>query len=192
MLKMLLKVSAVAALGVLSACGSGTGNAPVSKGPVLIVKGSNPTQLFGSVSKLIRVCWLGLLKVSAVAALGVLSACGSGTGNAPVSKGPVLIVKGSNPTQLFGSVSKLIRVCWLNPLDPVLIKHVFRAEAATDGVTKIVINELTADGKRGLKAFSIDFKRLDDGTQITTQNHRLIYGLSQKLNSDLPGWQPAP
>jgi hypothetical protein len=129
-----------------------------------------------------------LLKVSAVAALGVLSACGSGTGNAPVSKGPVMIVKGSNPTQLFGSVSKLIRVCWLNPRDPVLIKHVFRAEAATDGVTKIVFNELTADGKRGLKAFSIDFKRLADGTQITTQNHRLIYGLSQKLNSDLGYW----
>ena len=129
-----------------------------------------------------------LLKVCAATALATLGACGSGTDNAPVSQGPAMIVKGSNPTQLFANVSRLIRACWLNPRDPVLTKHVFSAEAATDGVTKIVINELTADGKSGLKAFSINFKPLNDGTRITAQNHRLIYGLSQKLNSDIGYW----
>lgn len=129
-----------------------------------------------------------LFKLCACAALGALSACGSAGGNVPVSQGPTTIVKGSNPTQLFSHISKQIRGCWLNPRDPVLTKHVFHAEAATGGETKIVINEQTPDGKRGLKAFAIDFKPLSDGTQIVAKSHRMPYGLSQKLTSDIGYW----
>ncbi|MHA1164267.1 MAG: hypothetical protein ACTSP0_01635 [Alphaproteobacteria bacterium] len=129
-----------------------------------------------------------LLKIAALAAVGVLGACGSGSGNAPISRGPETIVKGSNPTQLFSHISKQIRTCWLNPRDPVLTKHVFRAEAATGGETRIIISELTPDQKRGLKAFSIDFKPLSGGTRINAQNHRLQYGLAQKLTSDVGYW----
>lgn len=128
------------------------------------------------------------LKAAALAAAGVLGACGSGGGDAPVSQGPVTIVKGYNPTQLFSHISKQIRTCWLNPSDPVLTKHVFRAEAATGGETKIVISNQTPDKKRGLKAFSIDFKPLSDGTRIIAKNHSLKYGLAQKLNSDIGYW----
>ena len=134
---------------------------------------------------------LKLLQCAALAAVGVLGACGSGGGDAPVSQGPVMIVKGSNPTQLFSHISKQIRTCWLNPRDPVLTKHVFRAEAAastTGGVTKIIISETAGDQKRGLKAFTIDFNQLSDGTRINAQNHRLQYGLSQKLISDVGYW----
>lgn len=132
-----------------------------------------------------------LLKGLGVAALGALGACGSGGsggGSAPVSQGPSMIVKGSNPTQLFSHISKQIRGCWLNPRDPVLTKHIFRAEAATGGETKIVISEQTNDGKRGLKAFTIDFKPLRDGTKMVAQSQRLPYGLAQKLSSDLGYW----
>lgn len=129
-----------------------------------------------------------VLKATALAAAGVLGGCGSGGGDAPVSQGPVTIVKGYNPTQLFSHISKQIRTCWLNPRDPVLTKHVFRAVAATSGETKIVISDQTPDKKRGLKAFSIDFKPLSDGTQIIAKNHSLKYGLAQKLNSDVGYW----
>ncbi len=128
------------------------------------------------------------LKGAACAAVLVLGACGSGGGNAPVSQAPSMIVKGSNPTQLFSHISKQIRTCWLNPRDPVLTKHVFRAEAATGGETKIIISDRTPDQKRGLKAFTIDFKPLRDGTQLAATNHSLKYGLAQKLNSDLGYW----
>ena len=134
-----------------------------------------------------------LLKVCAVAALGVLSACGSGGGGtAPVSQGPSTIVKGSTPAQLYSHIAKQVRACWLNPRDPVLTKHVFLAEAGAGGpsgsVTNIEIHEQTKDLKSGLKAFSINFQPRRDGTQIIAQNHRLSYTLAQKLTSDVGYW----
>jgi len=130
--------------------------------------------------------------VAAVAVLGVLGACGSGGGEAPVSQGPVTIVKGSNPAQLYSHIAKQVRACWLNPRNPVLTKHVFRAEAGAGGprgsATNIEIHEQTKDLKRGLKAFSIDFQPRRDGTQIIARNHRLPYALGQKLTSDIGYW----
>ncbi len=137
-----------------------------------------------------------LLQVAAVAAVGVLSACGStggGSGNAPVSRGPTTIVKGSSPVQLYNHIARQVRACWLNPADPVLTKHVFRAEAPAGGspggrAAKIEIHEQTKDLKRGLKAFSIDFQPRRDGTQIVARNLRLPYALGQKMMSDVGFW----
>lgn len=133
-----------------------------------------------------------LLKVLAIAASGVLGACGSGGGDAPVSQSPSMIVKGSAPAELYSHIAKQVRACWLNPADPVLTKHIFRAQAGAGGpsgsATNIVIYEQTKDFKRGLKAFSIDFKPLRDGTQLSARNHRLSYTLAQKLNSDIGYW----
>lgn len=135
-----------------------------------------------------------LLKVAALSLAGVLGACGStGGGNAPVSKGPTTIVKGSTPAQLYSHIARQVRACWLNPVNPVLKKHVFRAEAPAGGgprgsATKIEIHEQTDDLKRGLKAFSIDFQPRRDGTQIVAQNLRLSYVLGQKMMADVGFW----
>ncbi len=130
----------------------------------------------------------------ALAAVCTLAACGStgGGGQAPVSQGPVTIVKGSTPVQLYSHIAKQVRACWLNPSNPVLTKHVFRAEAGAGGpsgqATNIEIHEQTRDLKRGLKAFTIDFQPRRDGTQIIAQNHKLPYALGQKLVSDVGYW----
>ena len=129
----------------------------------------------------------------ALAAVFALTACGSTSGGqAPVSQGPVTIVKGSNPAQLYTSVARQVRACWLNPRDPVLKKYVFRAEVGAGGAsgnaTKIEIHEQTKDLQLGLRAFTIDFKPLRDGTQIIAQNHKLSYTLGQKLLSDVGYW----
>lgn len=135
----------------------------------------------------------------ALGAVCALAACGStggggsaGGGQPTVSQGPVTIVKGSTPVQLYVHIAKQVRACWLNPRNPVLTKHVFRAEAGaggpSGGATNIVIHEQTKDLKRGLKAFTIDFQPRRDGTQIIAQNHKLSYALGQKLASDVGYW----
>lgn len=138
-----------------------------------------------------------LQTVMVVAVPCVLAACsssggGGGDGGAPVSQGPVTIVRGSTPSQLYSHIAKQVRTCWLNPQDPVLTKHVFRAEAGAGGPsgqsTKIVIHEQTKDLKRGLKAFTIDFQPRRNETQIIAQNLKLPYALSQKLVSDVGYW----
>ena len=135
----------------------------------------------------------------ALAAVCALAACGAtgsggggGGGQAPVSQGPVTIVKGSTPVQLYSHIARQVRTCWLNPRDPVLTKHVFRAEAGAGGPsgreTSIEIHEQTRDLKRGLKAFTINFTAVRDGTQIVAQNHKLTYTLGQKLMADVGYW----
>jgi hypothetical protein len=135
--------------------------------------------------------------VVALAVVIALSACGAtggggGGGQAPVSQGPVTIVKGSTPVQLYSHIARQVRTCWLNPRDPVLTKHVFRAEAGAGGpsgrATNIEIHEQTRDSKRGLKAFTINFVAVRDGTQIVAQNHKLSYTLGQKLTADVGYW----
>lgn len=127
----------------------------------------------------------------------MLAACGTTgnsvtSGNTPVSQGPVTIVKGTTPVQLYSHVARQVRACWFNPTNPVLTKHVIRGEAGAGGAsgvsTSIVIHEQTKDRKRGLKAFSIDFTPIRNDTRVITQNHKLPYALGQKLMSDVGYW----
>lgn len=125
----------------------------------------------------------------------MLSSCGatgSGSGGAPVSRGPTTIVKGSTPVQLYSHIARQVRGCWFNPSSPVLTKHVFRGEAgaATTGAnaTRIIIYDETPDRRRGLKAFSIDFEPVRGGTKINVKNQRLPYALGQKLVADVGYW----
>lgn len=139
-------------------------------------------------------------RIRTAAALGaglMLSACGAtgsggGGGQAPVSQGPQIIVKGSTPAQLYSHIARQVRACWFKPANPVLTRHEFHAEAGAGGrsgnVTKIEIFKRTKDAKRGLRAFTIDFRPLRDGTQILARNHKLPYALGQKLVSDVGYW----
>jgi len=136
-----------------------------------------------------------VLRAVALVVVFALAACGAtggAGGQAPVSQGPVTIVKGSTPVQLYSHIARQVRACWLNPRDPMLTKHIFRAEAGAGGrsgrATKIEIHEQTKDLKRGLKAFTIDFAPRRDGTQIIAQNFKLPYTLGQKLVSDVGYW----
>lgn len=140
-----------------------------------------------------------IISVVALAAAGALAGCGStggggaaGGATAPVSKGPVTIVKGRTPVQLYSHIARQVRACWLSPQNPVLPKHVFRARAGAGGasgvVTKIEIHRQTRDLKRGLKAFTIDFQPRRNGTQIIARNLKLPYDMGQKLVSDVGYW----
>jgi hypothetical protein len=146
---------------------------------------------------------LRIISIIACAAFA-LTGCGSTGGTrapavdagapvgTPVSQGPTTIVKGQTPAQLYSHLARQVRGCWLNPRSPVLKNHIFRAEAGAGGPsgseTNIEIHERARDGKRGLKAFSIDFIPQRDGTRIVAQNYKLPYDLGQKLVSDVGYW----
>ncbi len=123
----------------------------------------------------------------AAAAVVAVGGCRSTT-NVPIARGPVTTVAGS-PAEVYSRVARQIRACWFKPSDPVLTKHVFRAEAAPDGsTTNLAIHEQTPEGRRGLKAFSVAFEPRGRNTSVTAQNHRMPYALGQVLVADVGRW----
>ncbi len=134
-----------------------------------------------------------MLTTIAVTALcgALLTACGS-TAPAPSNHGQTSILPGTSPAQAYAMVGRQIKACWFNPTNPVLTRHVFRADApagrAANAQTNIVIYDRTPDGKRGLKTYSVLFEARSKGTVVTTANHKLPYALAQKLTADVGYW----
>lgn len=126
--------------------------------------------------------WLAL-----VVGASLLAACRSTTG-APVARGPTSVVPSTSPTAAYSALARQIKTCWFNPADPVLSKHTFHAAAPVDAPARIAIHELAADGRRGLKAFTIGFEPRGAGTAISTDNLRLPYALGQRLSADVGRW----
>lgn len=148
--------------------------------------------------------FLGANTVTALAGLAVLlAACGAtgvrGTSEStpgPVSVrasgGPVTIVKGRSPAQLYNHIARQVRACWFNPRDALLKGYVFHGEAGAGGrsgtATNIEIYTQTPDGKRGLKAFSIDFVDERVSTRVVAENHKLPDALGSKFVADVGYW----
>ncbi len=127
----------------------------------------------------------------AVFATGSLAGCGASP-TAPAASGQTSVLPGVSPAQAYTTVARQIKACWFNPTDPVLTRHVFRAEAGAgsspNSQTNVVIYDRTPDGKRGLKAYSVSFEQRGKGTVVDTANHRLPYALGQKLTADVGYW----
>lgn len=134
-------------------------------------------------------------------AVGMLSACGTSAPDvapgatpvsAPVTHAQRAILPNTNPAQTYAMVARQVRACWFNPQDPVLTRHIFRAEAPAGrgqaGQTRIVIYERAPDGRLGLKAFTVNFEPRRKGTVVTTANHRLPSALGQKMSADVGYW----
>lgn len=128
---------------------------------------------------------------SAAIVAGLVAGCGASS-TVPSSSGQTSILPGVSPAQAYTMVARQIKACWFNPTDPVLTRHVFRAEAGAGGAqgseTNVVIYDRTPDGRRGLKAYSVAFEKRGKGTVVNTANHRLAYALGQKLTADVGYW----
>lgn len=130
------------------------------------------------------------VSVFVLASLAV-SACG-GSVSTTSSHGQTSVLPGTSPVQAYTQVARQIKGCWFKPSDPVLPRHVFRAEAPADGPqagqTVVVIYDRAPDGRLGLKAYTVSFLKRGKGTVVTTQNHKLPYALAQKLTGDVGYW----
>jgi len=130
-----------------------------------------------------------------IAAIGLsvlLAACGGSVPAAPSTGGQRSVLPATTPVQAYSMVARQMKGCWFNPADPILTKHIFRAEAGAGGAsgsdTKIVVYDRANDGRLGLKAYTVAFEPRSKGTIVTTQNLRLPSALGQKLTSDIGYW----
>lgn len=141
-----------------------------------------------------------------VAALAAaLTGCGATGGGSPpastpgvvpvsvqASRGPVTIVKGRSPVQLYAHVARQVRACWFNPRKPLLEGYIFRGEAGAGGrsgrETNIAIYTRTPDNRRGLKAFSIELVDERVSTRVVAENHKLPDALGRRFIADVSYW----
>lgn len=148
--------------------------------------------------------------IALLATLCLVSACGGRTASGPgpvaseqaantaapaavaAQSEPATTVKGKTPVQLYSVMARQVRACWFNPAKPLLRKYVFRGEAGAGGrsgvATNIEIHEQTPDQKRGLKAFSILFEPLRDGTRVVATNLKLPEAQGQQFISSVSYW----
>lgn len=139
-------------------------------------------------NRLTALCVIGLAALAA-------SACGSstvstGSGPGPAGHGQTSILPNTTPAQAYTMVARQIKACWFKPSDPVLTKHIFRAESppGRNATTTVVIYGTGPDGRRGLKSYTIDFEPRSKGTLVKTANLKLPYALAQKLTGDVGYW----
>ena len=97
----------------------------------------------------------------------------------------------SPPISVYTDIARNVRACWFAPAKPVLKNHVFFAETQQEKPkveAHITINEIAKNGRRGLKAFTVDFLPSGKETIVRTDNFRFPPALAVQLENDVRRW----
>jgi hypothetical protein len=96
----------------------------------------------------------------------------------------------SNPFDAYIAMGGRIKRCWFNATDPLLPKHVYRADVSPGGgKVKITVHLRAKLGRAGLTTYIIDFKQSGPSTVITTENRKMPPDLAAKMQYDINRWQ---
>ena len=147
-----------------------------------------------------------VLKLSALLLMSVLlGSCGGGRSASSVGVSDASVNGGDEATT--GSLSRVpianskpidayvllggrIKRCWFNPDQPLLPKHVYRADVAPDSSkVKITVHEALNLGRPGAAAYAIDFTPQGPFTIVTTQNRKMPPELAAKMQYDIDRWK---
>jgi hypothetical protein len=83
-----------------------------------------------------------------------------------------------------------IKRCWFNATDPLLPKHVYRADVSPGGgKVQISVHQKIELGRAGTTTYIIDFRQQGPSTVITTENRRMPPELAAKMQYDINRWQ---
>jgi hypothetical protein len=83
-----------------------------------------------------------------------------------------------------------IKRCWFNATDPLLPKHVYRADVSPGGgKVQISVHQKIELGRAGTTTYIIDFRQRGPSTVITTENRRMPPELAAKMQYDINRWQ---
>ncbi|GBF28364.1 hypothetical protein MnTg02_03428 [bacterium MnTg02] len=128
-----------------------------------------------------------------VAVMASVAACAGQTLPSSVLTGALRTdsISKSPPISVYTEIARSIRACWFSPGKPVLKGHVFFAETQQEKPkveAHITINEIAKNGRRGLKAFSVDFLPSGNATLVRTDNFRLPPALAVQLENDVRRW----
>lgn len=95
------------------------------------------------------------------------------------------------PVSVYSDIARKIRGCWFASEKQVLKGHVFFAETSQEkkkAEAHITISTIAKDGRRGLKAFTVDFLVSGKGTIVRTDNFRFPPALAVQLENDVRRW----
>ena len=96
----------------------------------------------------------------------------------------------AKPVDAYVVMGRRIKSCWFNATDPLLPKHVYRADVSPSGSKATITVHQRADlGRAGLLTYIIDFKQQGPSTVITTENRRMPPELAAKMQYDVNRWQ---
>jgi len=96
------------------------------------------------------------------------------------------VVKRGSPIELYTLVARGIKSCWFSGDRSDFKKYTFFAETSHNtktGSAEISIHEFDKNGRRGLKAFEVNFQSIDGGTYVAPKNYRLDAATSKQLES---------
>lgn len=97
----------------------------------------------------------------------------------------------ASPVEAYTRVARGIMTCWLSAERPLAGRYRFFGDAKTNasgGEAKIIIHEKAENGRKGLKAYSIDFSPSGDTTDVAASNARLSKAHGEQLDADVMRW----
>lgn len=105
----------------------------------------------------------------------------------PVSR---ISIASAKPVDAYVMLGGRIKTCWFNASDPLLPKHVYRANVSPSGSkVQITIHQKLALGRPGLSTYAIDFREEGAGTIVTTENRKMPPELAAKMEYDIDRWK---
>jgi hypothetical protein len=132
----------------------------------------------------------------AAAALAALDLAGCGAGSPGVGEVASLGFIGGEPAKgspadAYVRIARGAKSCWFGPAGPLQDTHLFVGELQPEskgGNASIVLYEAEADGKRGLKAFTIEMAPKGEGTVVTRANERIPEPFAGRMLADVDRW----
>jgi len=130
--------------------------------------------------------WLG----SAPAGGASLRASNESTGAVPRPRARRTSIATSKPVDAYVVLGGRIKSCWFNAIDPLLPKHVYRADVSPSGrKVQITIHQKQALGRAGFATYAIHFKQEGPYTVVLTQNRGMPPNLAAKMQYDIERWK---
>ena len=133
---------------------------------------------------------LGSFSLGGSSSVGTSLAEEEATGSTGGARPANVSVTRAKPVDAYVVMGRRIKSCWFNATDPLLPKHVYRADVSPSGSKVTITVHQRADlGRAGLLTYIIDFKQQGPSTVITTENRRMPPELAAKMQYDIDRWQ---
>lgn len=101
-----------------------------------------------------------------------------------------IAIASSKPVDAYVVLGRRIKSCWFNAVNPLLPKHVYRADVSPSGrKVQITIHRKEALGRAGAATYAIFFKQEGPYTVVLTQNRGMPPRLAAKMQYDIERWK---
>jgi hypothetical protein len=121
---------------------------------------------------------------------GSTEAANETTSAVPPPQASRISIASAKPVDAYVMLGGRIKSCWFNASDPLLPKHVYRANVSPSGSkVQITIHQKLALGRPGLSTYAIDFREEGAATIVTTENRKMPPKLAAKMEYDIDRWK---